>query len=51
VYLEKSDNLDLLFWAFANGTTVAVSDGSYISTTQEEAAAVWIVEESECHTQ
>ena len=49
VYLESTDQLDILFEDFSNGTMVSVSDGSYYSDSNK-AACAWLVE-SACRSQ
>jgi hypothetical protein len=48
-FLVASDNLDILFHDFSQGTTIAVSDGSYYPD-QKRASGAWIIE-STCRSQ
>jgi hypothetical protein len=43
IYLESSDQLDILLHEFSTGQLVAVSDGSYFPDIQG-ASAAWIIE-------
>jgi hypothetical protein len=48
-YLETTSRIDILLNEFSTGQIVAVSDGSFLSTTKS-AAAAWIIE-SQCKSQ
>jgi hypothetical protein len=49
IFIDSSEELDLVIRDYSNGTIVTVSDGSFLSE-RKQAAAAWIIE-SNCGTQ